>query len=54
MKSNGHDKDIYLDALRGWVQLMLVAVFACICAGVVYELAQPWVNAVIEGWRFAP
>lgn len=52
MKSNGYD--IYLDALRSWVQLMLVAVFALICAGVVYELAQPWVNELIASWSFTP
>ena len=47
------DED-YLDTARDGVQLFLIAVFAIICAGIVYELAQPWVAEVIELWSFAP
>ena len=48
------DDDDYLAAARDWVQLLLIAVFAIICAGIVYELAQPWVSAVIAEWSFVP
>lgn len=44
----------YLDTVREWVHLLLIAVFAIICAGIVYELAQPWVNEVIANWEFKP
>ena len=47
------DEDIYIETLRDWVQLFLIAVFAIICAGIVYELAQPWVAELIELWSFA-
>ena len=47
------DED-YLDTARDWMQLFLIALFACICAGIVYELAQPWVTELIELWSFSP
>ena len=47
------DED-YLDTARDWMQLFLIALFACICAGIVYEIAQPWANEVISNWEFKP
>lgn len=49
-----HNDNIHIDTLRGWLQLALIALFACICAGIVYELAQPWGAELIELWSFAP
>lgn len=44
------EADPYIESLRGWVHLFLIALFAIICAGIVYELAQPWVADVISNW----
>ena len=48
------EQNPYIEAVMDFVVLLLVAVFAIICAGIVYELAQPWVSAVIAEWSFVP
>ena len=47
------EADPYVEALMDFVVLLMIAVFCIICAGIVYELAQPWVAYVIELWSFA-
>lgn len=48
------EADPHLEALVDFAVLLLIVLFACVCAGIVYELAQPWVAEVLTNWEFKP
>lgn len=48
------EQDPYTQVIMDFVALLLWAVFAIICAGIVYELMHPYINTVIAAWEFKP
>lgn len=48
------EQDPYIEAVMDFVVLLLIAVFAIICAGIVYEVTHVYINSVIAEWSFVP
>lgn len=48
------EADPYIEAIMDFIVLVLWAVFAIICAGIVYEVTHPYINTAIAAWEFKP
>ena len=47
------ESDPYTQVIVDFVVLAMVLVLSLICAGIVYQVAHPWVNEIISAWSFA-
>lgn len=46
--------DLYLDSLTSVAMVILVVIVCAFLTGLVYGLAQPWVNEILAAWEFKP
>lgn len=48
------EADPYTQVIVDFIVLAMVLVLSLICAGIVYQVAHPFINEVIATWSFVP
>ena len=48
------EADPYIETITDFAVVLLVVLFACLCAAIVYQVMSPLVNEVISNWEFKP